>query len=54
MKHLERVSAILGGLLVIASAYLVSSRQAAARKQKVPVEQLAKTLKEAWADRHIP
>jgi hypothetical protein len=54
MNHLSRISAILGGLLVIASAYVVASQRSQPRKQKVPVEQLAESLKQAWAGRHIP
>ena len=54
MNHLSRISAILGGLLVIASAYVVASQRSLPRKQKIPVEQLAESLKQAWAGRHIP
>jgi hypothetical protein len=56
MNHLERVSSILGALLVgVATWIIVSDRRAAhARAAHPPVEKLAEDLKHAWAGRHIP
>ncbi len=58
MSHLQRISWILGTLLLGASALVVYSgdiqRARNRRGRQVPVEQLAETLKEAWAGHHTP
>lgn len=57
MSHLEKVSAVAGGLLVALSTYLVLSEQYTrlrVAQQSPPVEELANELKQVWADRHIP
>lgn len=53
MNHLERVSSILGALLVgLATWIIVSDRRA--RAAHPPVEKLAEDLQHAWAEYHTP
>jgi gas vesicle protein len=58
VSHLERVASIIGTILIGTAAYLViSDRQEkqnrnSRRKQEQPVEELAETLKQAWAGYH--
>jgi hypothetical protein len=60
MSHLQRVSCIIGTLLLGISATLLFQKKSAAlqrpvrRGKHVPVEELAEDLKHAWADRHTP
>jgi hypothetical protein len=52
MNHLQRVSYILGSLLVgLAAWMIVSERRTRAHP---PVEKLADDLKHAWAGYHTP
>lgn len=52
MNHLERVSYILGTLLIgLAGWIVVSDRRA---RFQPPVEKLAEDLKQAWAPYHTP
>ncbi|HTU47195.1 MAG TPA: hypothetical protein VMF91_19185 [Bryobacteraceae bacterium] len=53
MNHLERVSSILGAILVGAAAWLIVSERRA-RASHPPVEKLAEDLKHAWARYHTP
>jgi hypothetical protein len=50
MNHLERVSCILGSLLVGLAAWMIVS----GRRAHPPVEKLAEDLKHAWAGHHTP
>lgn len=53
MNHLERVSGILGTLLIgLAAWVLVSNRRN--QLHRPPVEKLADDLKHAWAGHHTP
>lgn len=56
MSHLHRLATIVGTLLVGVSAYLiVSERSSSVRtrgRNQPPVEELASTLKGAWAPYH--
>ncbi len=57
MSRLERVSAVVGTLLVAVSTYQILSAQPTGlrvEQQSSPVEELADELKQAWADRHTP
>ena len=56
MNHLERVSSILGAILVGAAAWIIVSDRRAARARALhpPVEKLAEDLKHAWAPYHTP
>lgn len=55
MNHLQRVSYILGSLLVgLAAWMIVSDRRARAFHAHPPVEKLAEDLQHAWAGYHTP
>jgi hypothetical protein len=58
MSHLQRVSYILGALLLGVSASLVLGRNGSVARRRaarrLPVEQLAQNLKQAWAPYHTP
>lgn len=56
MNHLERVSSIVGALLVGVVAWIIVSdrRSARARAAHPPVEKLAEDLQHAWAGYHMP
>lgn len=59
MSHLQRISWILGSLLIGLSATLLYQREGAARRVRraadnVPVDKLADNLKQAWAGYHTP
>lgn len=56
MNHLERVSSLLGAILVAAAAWIIVSerRTARGRASHAPVEKLAADLKHAWAGYHTP
>ena len=55
MNPLERVSCILGSLLVgLAAWMIVSDRRARMARTHAPVEKLADDLKHAWAGYHTP
>lgn len=53
MNHLERVSCILGTLLIGLAAWIAFSDRRA-RSSHPPVEKLAEDLKHAWAPYHTP
>lgn len=56
MSHLQRVASILGTLLVGVATYLIVSERKASnrarRGERLPVEELAEELKEAWSGYH--
>lgn len=59
MSDLERISSIVGTILLGTAAYLIfSDRQESARRsrsgqeQEHPVEELAEELKQAWSGYH--
>jgi hypothetical protein len=56
MNHLERVSCILGTLLVGLAGWVIVSERKAARNRALhpPVEKLAHDLQQAWAGYHTP
>jgi hypothetical protein len=60
MSHLQKVSYLLGALLLGISAALVlgtnekSARRLRRSARTLPVEQLAEDLKQAWAPYHTP
>ena len=55
MNHLQRVSYILGSLLVgLAAWMIVSDRRVRGLRTSPPVEKLAEDLKQAWAGHHTP
>jgi hypothetical protein len=54
MNHLERVSYILGTLLVGLAGWIIFSDRKSARKSHAPVDKLAEDLKQAWASYHTP
>jgi uncharacterized membrane protein YccC len=56
MNHLERVSYILGTLLVGLAGWIIFSDRKAGRARALhpPVEKLAQDLKQAWAEYHTP
>ncbi|MDQ2773972.1 MAG: hypothetical protein M3Y57_03455 [Acidobacteriota bacterium] len=60
MSHLQKVSYLLGALLLGISAALVlggnekSPRRPRRTARTLPVEQLAENLKQAWAPYHTP
>ena len=55
MNHLERLSYILGTLLIgVAGWVIVSERKAARLRSAPPVEKLAENLQRAWAGYHTP
>jgi hypothetical protein len=56
MNHIERISSILGAILVgLATWIIVSDRRVArARASHPPVEKLVEDLKHAWAGHHTP
>lgn len=55
MKHLERVSYILGSLLVgLAGWMIISEGRSRGSRTHAPVEQLVENLKHAWAGHHRP
>jgi hypothetical protein len=56
MNHLERVSSILGAILVGVATWIIvlDRRSARARVTHAPVEKLADDLKHAWAGYHTP
>ena len=59
MSHLQRVSWILGTLLIGLSAALLYQREGTGRRvrrasEEVPVDKLAENLKQAWAGYHTP
>lgn len=53
MNHLERVSTLLGAILVGFAAWIIVSDRRA-RGSHPPVEKLAEDLKHAWAGYHNP
>lgn len=53
MNHLERVSCILGTLLIGIAGWLIFSDRRN-RAPHPPVEKLAEDLKHAWAGHHTP
>lgn len=53
MNHLERVSYILGGLLIGLAGWIVFSDRRN-RAAHPPVEKLAEELQHAWAGYHTP
>jgi hypothetical protein len=58
MNQLTKISWILGSLLLGVSAVLMSDRSRGAnaqrRREEHPIEELAESLKQAWAGHHIP
>ena len=56
MNHLERVSSILGAILVGVATWIIvlDRRDARARALRPPVGKLAEDLKHAWAPYHTP
>lgn len=54
MTHLERVSSILGAILVGMAAWMIISDRRSAFRAHPPVDKLAADLQQAWADRHTP
>lgn len=53
MNHLQRVSSLLGALLVGFAAWIIVSDRRS-RAAHPPVEKLAEDLKRAWAGHHTP
>ncbi|MBV9760306.1 MAG: hypothetical protein JO340_07080 [Acidobacteriaceae bacterium] len=53
MNHLERVSSLLGALLVGLSAWIIVSNRRS-RASHPPVDKLADDLRRAWAGHHTP